>query len=183
MRLFFVIPLTLASTLLIASPSSEEQIALKGNQISNALLQKLGGELKTQMQTTGAMGALHFCSQNALTLTEQVAKESKTSIKRVSINYRNPVNKANAEETTLLHEWEKLVKNGQPLPSHKVVTVSENSVMFYKPIVINNEACLKCHGNVEGELAKANHTAYPEDKATGYKMGDLRGMIAIEMAR
>lgn len=183
MRPFFIIPLTLASTLLIASPSSEEQIALKGNQISSALLQKLGGELKNQMQTTGAMGALNFCSQNALTLTEQVAKESKTSIKRISINYRNPVNKANTEETTLLQEWEKLVKNGQPLPSHKVVTVSENTVMFYKPIVINNEACLKCHGNVEGDLAKAIKAAYPEDKAIGYKMGDLRGMIAIEMAR
>jgi hypothetical protein len=32
-------------------------------------------------------------------------------------------------------------------------------------------------------LAKAIKAAYPEDKATGYKMGDLRGMIAIEMAR
>jgi hypothetical protein len=183
MRRFFIIPLTLASTLLIASPSSEEQIALKGNQISSALLQKLGGELKNQMQTTGAMGALNFCSQNALTLTEQVAKESKTSIKRISINYRNPVNKANTEYKNILQEWEKLVKNGQPLPSHKVVNTSENTVMFYKPIVINNEACLKCHGNVEGDLAKAIKAAYPEDKAIGYKMGDLRGMIAIEMGR
>ena len=183
MRPFLVIPLTLASTLLIASPSSQEQIALKGNQISSALLQKLGGELKNQMQTAGVMGALHFCSQNALTLTEQVAKESKTSIKRISINYRNPVNKANAEETTLLQEWEKLVKNGQPLPSHKVVTISENSAMFYKPIVINNEACLKCHGNVEGDLAKVIKATYPEDRATGYKMGDLRGMIAVTIER
>ncbi|MBV5321708.1 MAG: DUF3365 domain-containing protein, partial [Sulfuricurvum sp.] len=58
-----------------------------------------------------------------------------------------------------------------------------NTIMFYKPIVINNEACLKCHGNVEGDLAKAITAAYPEDKATGYKMGDLRGMIAIEIAR
>lgn len=183
MRRFFVIPLTLASTLLIASPSVEEQVTLKGNQISNALLQKLGGELKSQMQASGAIGALHFCSQSALTLTDQIAKESKTSIKRVSTNYRNPVNKANAEETALLNTWNDLVKNGQPLPSHKLVNGSSNTIMFYKPIVINNEACLKCHGNVEGDLAKAITAAYPEDKATGYKMGDLRGMIAIEIAR
>jgi len=183
MKFFTLISLSLASSLLLASSSSEDMAITKGNEVSSALLQKLGGELKTQMQTTGAMGALHFCSQNALTLTEQVAKESKTSIKRISINHRNPVNKANAEETTLLQEWEKLVKNGQPLPSHKLVTVSDNTVLFYKPIVINNEACLKCHGNVEGDLAKAIKAAYPEDRATGYKMGDLRGMIAIEMAR
>ncbi len=179
MKRFFVIPLTLASTLLIASPSVEEQATLKGNQISSVLLQKLGGELKSQMQTGGPMGALHFCSQNALALTEQIAKESKTSIKRISINNRNPVNKANKVETALLNEWDNLVKNGQPLPEQKLVNVSERTIMYYKPIVINNEACLKCHGNIEGELAKAVKATYPDDKATGYKMGDLRGMIAI----
>jgi hypothetical protein len=183
MRRFFVIPLTLASTLLIASPSAEDQATLKGNQISTALLQKLGGELKSQMQTNGPMGALHFCSQNALTLTEQLAKESKTSIKRVSINNRNPVNYPNKDEIALLNEWDKLVKNTQPLPAQKVVNVSDSTIMYYKPIMINNDACLKCHGNVEGELAKAIRIAYPEDKATGYKMGDLRGMITIEIAR
>lgn len=181
MKFFSLISLTLASSLLLAS--TEDKSIQKGNEVSSALLQKLGGELKAQMQTSGALGALNFCSQNALTLTEQVAKESKTSIKRVSINHRNPVNKANTEETALLLEWEKLAKNSQPLPAHKVVAVSENIAMFYKPIVISNEACLKCHGNVEGELAKAIKTAYPEDRATGYKMGDLRGMIAIEIAR
>ena len=183
MRRFFVIPLTLASTLLIASPSAEEQATLKGNQISSLLLQKLGGELKSQMQTGGPMGALHFCSQNALTLTEQIAKESKTSIKRISINNRNPVNKANKVETALLNEWDNLVKNGQPLPEQKLVNVSERTIMYYKPIVINNEACLKCHGNIEGELAKAVKATYPDDKAIGYKMGDLRGMIAVTIER
>jgi hypothetical protein len=183
MRRFFVIPLTLASTLLIASPLTHEQVSLKGNQLSSALFQKLGGELKSQMQTNGAMSALHFCSQNALTLTEQLAKESKTSIKRVSIKNRNPVNNANKYEIALLNEWDKRAKNAQALPEQKLVTVSDSTVMYYKPIIINNEACLKCHGNVEGELAKAIKDAYPEDKATGYKMGDLRGMIAIEIGR
>jgi hypothetical protein len=42
---------------------------------------------------------------------------------------------------------------------------------------------LKCHGNIEGELAKAVRSAYPDDKAIGYKMGDLRGMIAIAIER
>jgi hypothetical protein len=183
MKCFFVIPLALTSTLLIASPSAEEQAILKGNQISSVLLQKLGGELKNQMQTGGPMGALHFCSQNALTLTEQIAKESKTSIKRISINNRNPVNNANKAEAALLNEWDSLIKNGQPLPAQKLVNVSDRTIMYYKPIVINNEACLKCHGNIEGELAKAVKATYPEDKAIGYKMGDLRGMIAVTIER
>jgi cytochrome c len=180
MKPFFLLSLTLASSLLLAS--AEDKAIQKGNEVSSALLQKLGGELKTQLQTSGAMGALHFCSQNALILTENVAKESKTSIKRLTTLPRNPVNKASFEEASLLSEWDKLVKSGQPLPTHKLVTTN-NTVVYYKPILINNEACLKCHGNVEGDLAKAIKAAYPEDKATGYKMGDLRGMIAVTIER
>lgn len=183
MKPFWILSLTLSSVLLHASPSAEEQAIIKGNQLSGALLQKLGGELKHHMQTSGAIGALNFCSQHALSLTDQVAKESKTPIKRVSLNHRNPVNKPSALETELLKEWETLIRNGQPLPSHKLLNLSESTMMYYKPILINNEACLKCHGNVEGELAKAIKAAYPEDRATGYKMGDLRGMIAIELTR
>lgn len=175
--------LSLSCALLLAAPSNDDQIIAKGDQVSSMLVQKLGGELKAQMQTNGAIGALHFCSQNALNLTEQVAKETKTSLKRVSIHERNPVNKASTDETALMKRWEELLKNGQPLPPNVIVNLSPTTAAYYKPITINNEACLKCHGNVEGELAKAIKAAYPEDKATGYKMGDLRGMIAIEMAR
>jgi len=183
MRRFFVIPLTLASSLLIASPSVEDRAIAKGDKVSSALLQKLGGELKAKMQTSGPMGALHFCSQNALNLTEQIAKESNTSIKRVTINNRNPLNKASQQESELLKEWDTLVKNAQPLPAQKLVNLSDTTMMYYKPILINNEACLKCHGNVEGDLAKAIKAIYPEDTATGYKMGDLRGMISVKIER
>ncbi|ADR34249.1 cytochrome c family protein [Sulfuricurvum kujiense DSM 16994] len=183
MKRFIVIPLTLASSLLLASSSADEQAIAKGNQASALLVQKLGGELKIQMQSNSALGALNFCSQNALTLTEQVAKETKTSMKRLSLKNRNPLNAPTPQEAALLNRWETLAKNGEPLPPHELVNVSDTAAVYYKPILINNEACLKCHGNVEGELAKAIRAAYPDDKATGYKMGDLRGMIAVEMAR
>ncbi len=183
MKRYFFIPFTLASAILSAAPLSDDQMIAKGDAVSSALVQKLGGELKTQMQTSGAIAALHFCSANALMLTDQIAKESKTSIRRVSLNSRNPYNTPTKEEAALLNEWAALVKNAQPLPSNKLVNVSDNTTMYYKPIVINNEACLKCHGNVDGELAKAIKAAYPEDKAIGYKMGDLRGMIAVTIER
>jgi hypothetical protein len=183
MKRFFIFPLTFATSLLLASPSAEEQAVAKGNETSALLIQKLGGELKAQMQSSGVLGALNFCSQNALNLTAQVAQETKTSIKRLSLKNRNPLNTPTAQETAVLNKWEALAKNGQPLPPYELEKVSDSTTVYYKPILINNEACLKCHGNVEGELAKAIRSAYPEDRATGYKMGDLRGMIAVEVAR
>jgi len=183
MKRLIVIPLALASSLLLASPLSDEQAIAKGDQASALLVQKLGGELKGQMKSAGAIGALNFCSQNALNLTAQVASETKTSIKRLSLKNRNPLNAPSAQESALLNKWDALAKAGQPLPPHELVQVSDTAAVYYKPILINNEACLKCHGNVEGELAKEIRAAYPDDKATGYKMGDLRGMIAVEMSR
>lgn len=181
MKRFFILPLTLVSSLVFAASSAKEEAIAKGHEASSALVQKLGGELKTQMQTNGPLGALNFCSQNAIHITDQVAKETKTSIKRISLKNRNPLNGPNNQESALLKQWETLVNNTQPLPQYELTNISDTTTVYYKPIVINNEACLQCHGNVEGDLAKAIKTLYPEDKATGYKMGDLRGMIAVEM--
>lgn len=170
-----------ASSLLLASPSADEKTAAKGGDVSAKLLQKLGGELKAKMQSDGAIGALHFCSQNALVLTDSIAKDTGTSIRRVSLKNRNPVNTAEKEEQSLLKLWEKMVQNRQALPDYEIKKISSSQSIYYKPILINNEACLKCHGEIQTDtpLGKAIAATYPEDKATGYKMGDLRGMIAV----
>jgi len=171
----------LASTLFSAEPLSQEQMIQKANEISGKLLQTLGGELKTHMQAGGPMGALNFCSQNALSLTDTIAIESKLSIKRVSDLNRNPINAATAEEKAVLIKWRTMLANGQTLPSGELKKLSNGKDAYYKPIVINNEACLKCHGNLESDspLTKAIKATYPEDKAVGYKMGDLRGMVVV----
>jgi hypothetical protein len=173
MNRFSLLALAFATSCLLAS---EDSLITKGNDVSATLLQKLGGELKSHMQSEGAISALQFCSLNALTLTESIGHDSNTTLKRVSIKNRNPINAADSSEKIVLDKWDAMLKNNQPLPVYEI-----EQKRYYKPILINNEACLKCHGNVEGDLAKAIHATYPEDKATGYKMGDLRGMIVVEV--
>jgi len=51
-----------------------------------------------------------------------------------------------------------------------------------RPIIIG-AACLKCHGNEEkisGEVKELIVKKYPDDKAVGYKNGDLRGAVSIK---
>lgn len=185
MNRFSLILLSFISSLLLAEPLSQEAAIQKGSAASAALLQKLGGELKRQMQTGGPMAALRFCSQNALLLTDQVAKESGVSIKRVSLKNRNPANAASAEEQIVLNGWEKLQQSGQPLPAYEIKYLGVGEYTYYTPIVINNEACLKCHGDIAADspLEKEIKAAYAEDKATGYTMGGLRGMIVIMLSK
>jgi len=185
MARFSLVPLVFVSSMLAAAPVSEEQMITKGAAASAALLQKLGGEVKTNMQSHGPVKTLEFCSLNALSMTDQVALETGTRIKRLTLKERNPVNAAAGEDEKLLEKWEQMVKNGQTLPAYELTKTANGTMAYYKPLLINNEACLKCHGDIAADspLAKALKATYPEDKATGYKMGDLRGMIKVEIAR
>ena len=182
---YSLLSLMVSSSLLLAGSLSEEEAIQKGSAISANLVQKLSVELKGHMQSSGPLGALNFCSQNALSLTDQVAKESNATIKRVSLNNRNPINSTNADEQALLRKWEKLQYSQQPLPAYEIQNKPNGNYSFYKPIVLNNEVCLKCHGEIASDspLSKEIKTLYPEDKAVGYKMGDLRGMIVVTFPR
>ena len=42
------------------------------------------------------------------------------------------------------------------------------------------EVCLKCHGsNVAPDVKAAIGELYPEDQATGFKAGELRGAFSV----
>lgn len=181
---FSLILLTLASTML-AQPTNEASKVQKGEAVSAALVQKLGSELKGQIQSGGPMAALRFCSNYALTLSDQIAKESHTSVKRVSLKNRNPLNAAAAEEEAILIRWASLQHSGQKLPPYEIQQLPNGESVYYKPILINNEACLACHGEIAADspLSKAIKATYPDDSATGYKMGDLRGMIVVTLPK
>jgi hypothetical protein len=45
---------------------------------------------------------------------------------------------------------------------------------------------MKCHGNektINLEVQKAISKNYPNDKATGFKLGDLRAVLVAEMSK
>lgn len=171
-----------ASTVLLYGASDEDAgLIQKGDNASAMLLEKLGGELKKHMSESGPIGALDFCSNNALALTHEVSVSTGTKIKRVSLNNRNPINQPTVEEKTVLEKWGQMATKNGRVPPFEVIQLSNGKKAYLKPIVIQNEACLKCHGNVSGDVETAIKRLYPEDKATGYKMGDLRGAISITL--
>ena len=103
-------------------------------------------------------------------------------MRRATEKPRNPENTANAEETAVLTAFaEALAKNEAPKPQTK--TNADGSQTYFAPIVLGNPLCLQCHGEVGKEVAPDTLAAiqqlYPQDKATGYQIGDLRGLWRI----
>ncbi len=176
------------SFLTVASLNAEnfEQDVAKGKNASNLLLKTLGSELKKQIETGNILQAVDFCSKQAFDLTNQINQnlEKGISVKRVSMKNRSSVNLPNQDEAKIIAMFEK--NNSQEPILTKVENNQKGSndevYKFYQPIKIANEMCLKCHGTVEDmpeAVRKKIHELYPQDLATGYKMGDLRGAVIV----
>lgn len=182
MKYSILLSLLILGLSLNAQDADKNNTVQTGEKVSAALVQKLGGELKSHMAKNGPVAALGFCSSQAIALTKEVSDTTHYKVKRVTLLDRNPQNRANAEESLILSTWQNKLKEGQMLPAYEIHSDGDLD-RFYKPIMINNEACLKCHGAVDpqSELGRAIKAAYPNDRATGYKMGDLRGMIVVDI--
>jgi hypothetical protein len=175
-KLAFVALLFAISTNMYSAEDFERYF-IKGKEVSQVLLKRLGGELKKNLKTNGLEKTIEFCSQNALAITYEVDQSfgKYISVKRVSTKNRNPANAPTKSEKKILFMLE---NSKDPI----LTKVSDGTFKYYQPLRISKPVCLKCHGKVEDipEAArKIIHTLYPEDKATGYEFGDLRGAIVV----
>ena len=157
----------------------------KGKQIAQASFKTLAGNLKKAMKKGGAVEAIKFCNLKANPLVDSLSKAHHAKIKRTSNKLRSPANAASELETQQLASYMEDVKANKPLmPS--VVLTSDNKVQFFAPIK-TKAVCLKCHGVVDADNLpkpyKVIQELYPNDQATGYSEGELRGIWSIQFDR
>ena len=138
--------------------------------------QLLGSQLKQKIAEGGPENALEFCNINAIPLTDSISKKYGVSIKRVSDKNRNLDNAATASELAVITTYKAMLAAGK-MPQG---LLKDNH--YYAPIV-TNAMCLQCHGTPGKELDEKTHqkikSLYPEDKATGYGVDELRGIFSI----
>jgi hypothetical protein len=150
---------------------------LRGDSISSGVQKILLANVMLAMKSGGPVNAVSFCSERAMPLTDSLAKAFNCEIKRVSDKFRNPANKPT---DTDLDMWTKISSSKSISP---VVSAENGHIVYYKPILIAMPACLKCHGSpgkeIDSKTLEIIRKNYPEDQATGYKEGDLRGMWKI----
>jgi len=154
-----------------------------GTKVSQALLKQLGSKLKHEMKTNGVLSAAKFCNKNAHVLTEEVNLHQLegTSVKRISLKERNPANIPSEEEKEVLLSMQEMLEKKE-LPPY-LVTHKDGHYKYYKPLVIKKPICLSCHGDISKnkELNDFMKEHYPQDKALGYKMNELRGAILVDI--
>jgi hypothetical protein len=144
---------------------------------------ELGKNLMGTIQKKGTLEAVKFCNKKAYPITDSLAVAQNALIKRVSDKPRNPENQANAKELEIIAQFKKAIANQE---AYQPVTEVENGeVKFYAPITTNS-MCLQCHGpkkDIKPQVFKALANLYPEDKALGYDVNEVRGIWSITYRR
>jgi hypothetical protein len=109
-------------------------------------------------------------------------------VRRVSDRLRNPADAPDAWEVRQLALFEERHR-AKPLDADaeawEVVREDGRRALRYaKPVVIPGELCLRCHGDpatFDAALRDSLSLRYPDDRATGYRVGDLRGAISVRI--
>ncbi len=163
---------------------SRELTDAEREQKSLELFQELGKELRTELtqavQAKGPENAIQVCAKISPQIEEKISKESGLQLRRISDKNRNPNHAPLEWEKEVLAQWAKEMEKGAVPAVFRQKLNGEFRVM--KPIILDNPTCLKCHGEPGKDINQATleriQSEYPNDKAKGYKLGDLRGAFS-----
>lgn len=162
---------------------SDEELLARADKAAMAL----GGSLKGRLQAElpkGTMAAIDVCANEAQAIGARVAEEQGARVGRASTRTRNGLN---AQAPAWVRAW--LDVNGER-PASEAKGISQVDVQegervgrVLKPIVVE-PSCLACHGlreELAPEVVAFLEERYPGDRATGYRVGDLRGALWAEV--
>lgn len=154
---------------------------------AKAAIKQLAGDLQTElkaaMQSGGPTAAIGVCNSRAIPITEMVSEQQGLQVSRVSLRNRNPANAPNDWQTAVLESFQQQKSEGKDVTTLAWSETVENNggkeFRFMKAIP-TGEVCLACHGTtLAPAVSSVLAELYPEDRATGFSIGDIRGAFVV----
>lgn len=163
-------------------PTLEERAAK-----ARGAVKAFAGELKSQlvagMKAGGAVSAISVCKSAAPEIASRSSKETGWSVGRTALKLRNPNNAPDDYERKVLEDFvARRAAGADPkmLEHFEIAEKDGEKVFRYMKAIPTGDVCLACHGNsVADDVSAAIKTHYPDDDATGFAKGDIRGAFTI----
>lgn len=189
--------ITTSSLLAIASCSSfaqdtapqaiEPGLIQSTRAVATQMLTELGQKLKAAVSTDGPLAAVSVCKEVAPSLASTLSAQHGLQITRVGTRVRNSkIGIPNAWQKEALAKFEERLQQGEKPADLEYWQVAKNSSgqseLHYAKAIMVQPQCLACHGTVQdisAPMAEKIKQEYPEDQATGYSVGKLRGAVVI----
>ena len=183
--LFTVSGMALAQS---APPSTIDASLVQSTRgIAGELLGQLGQKLKAAMSTDGPVGAVSVCKESAPAIARQLSIANDAKVTRVGTRVRNQnMGIPNAWQKEALTQFEARLAQGERAADIEYWQVADNghgkSELRYAKAIAVQPQCLSCHGSAQdiaAPLAEKLRIEYPNDQATGYSVGQLRGAVVV----
>lgn len=143
----------------------------------------LKGELGLAIAAGGPANALKVCNQKAADIAKAKSAETGYQLSRVAIKNRNPQQQASGWTREVMDQFEARKSAGEPVGklAYKAIVDTPNGKEFRMMKAIpTGEVCLTCHGSdIDTALNAKIKSLYPDDIATGFKKGDIRGAFVV----
>ena len=148
---------------------------------------QLKGELGKSMKSGGPVATIEVCSKTAPDIAKALSEKHGMTVARTSLKTRNSTNAPDAWEEKVLNKFAERRAAGESPKDMAFFEIIEEggkkNFRFMKAIGMPPLAkmpCLKCHGeNIDPKITAKLDELYPEDKARGYKVGQIRGAFTI----
>jgi hypothetical protein len=136
--------------------------------------QELKGELQKALAEGGPVNAVKVCRDVASKLAARTSEREGFPVGRSSHRLRSS---SNAPSEAIAAYLKKYAQAGAKAP---VEVLKEKESWIVVAPILTQPLCLTCHGDpatFSPELKKALSDSYPDDQATGFAAGDLRGVF------
>lgn len=157
--------------------------AQKSKVVVKEFMTQLKGELQAAMKAGGPVNAINVCHEKAPAIAAELSEKHGWDIARTSLKTRNPANAPDAWETKVLNDFEARKTKGEdvkPMAFFEAINTDGKQSFRFMKAIPTGEVCLKCHGTDIAPGVKAKlQELYPNDMATGFKLGDIRGAFTI----
>ena len=183
------------ATSLLAIPAAAQQqspddlaaMTYEAQQVSRELVSKLGADLKQALADAGPENAISVCRDAAPALAGSLSRRTGWKVARVSLKTRNPmIGQPDAWEQQVLERFNEAAASGKgpvALQFSEIVTEPEGQYFRYMEALPVKPLCLTCHGTentIPSSVRARLEQEYPNDRATGYYAGEIRGAVTIK---
>ncbi len=178
------VPVVLFTVIVLYAGNNDNEHKERAQTAAQSFMGQLQNVLMEELRDGGPVKAIAVCADTAQVLTDRAGEELDVSLKRVSDRVRNSNNEPDEYEASVLKKFTRKQEEGEtpPFIHTEVRTLNGEKEFWYMQSIHMQAQCLGCHGEEEqiaDTVKKLLSEKYPDDRATGYTLGDFRGAIRV----
>jgi len=170
----------LLSAAALAAEPQPEPPAKQAAALAQEFVSLLRPRLKQAMAEGGPAGAIAVCADVAPAIADSLSARSGWHVKRVSLKSRNASRAVPDDwERAVLLEFDRRQVAGEDAADISFGEVVAGQYRYMQAQGVE-PLCLLCHGKgLADDVEQTLRQYYPDDWATGYSLGQVRGAISV----